>query len=65
MISHDSNFLIYDVFCHRLVMLKIIARTNPDKNSYYENSEFLPQIQVFTVKRKRENVLASIIFSKT
>ena len=65
MILHDSNFLIYDVFCHFLVMLKIIARTNPDKNSYYENSDFLAQIHVFTVKRKRENVLAIINFSKT
>ena len=46
-------------------MLKVIARATPGKNSYYENSEFLPQIQVFTVKRKKENILAIIIFSKT
>ena len=52
MILHDSNFLIYDVFCHCLVMLKIIARTNPDKNSYYGNSEFSPYIHVFTKKGK-------------
>ena len=46
-------------------MVKIIARETPGIKSYDEISEFISQIHVFTVNRKKEKNLTIIIFSKT